>query len=88
MPAAEPPWASFADALSGVLDRETVRKELNISSTTLLSVGYLIERKGHHIAIEALQELPSLNLIIVGDGPDLQKLKNLAKNKLLAVGKK
>lgn len=45
---------------------------------TLISVGYLIERKGHHIAIEALPGLPDFRLEIVGRGPDQEKLKQLA----------
>lgn len=33
----------------------------------LLSVGHLIERKGHHIAIDALRKLPDCELIIIGE---------------------
>jgi glycosyltransferase involved in cell wall biosynthesis len=39
----------------------------------------LIERKGHHIAIEALAEVPDALLLIVGDGPLEQSLRQLAK---------
>lgn len=45
---------------------------------TLISVGYLIERKGHHIAIEAMPNLPEFRLEIIGRGPDQDKLKQLA----------
>ncbi len=37
--------------------------------TLLLSVGQLIERKGHHLTIEALTRLPGARLVIAGDGP-------------------
>ncbi|MBX3610153.1 MAG: glycosyltransferase family 4 protein [Hydrogenophaga sp.] len=45
----------------------------------LLSVGHLIERKGHHIAIEALAHLPGLQLLIAGSGPEERALKELAE---------
>jgi teichuronic acid biosynthesis glycosyltransferase TuaC len=44
----------------------------------LLSVGHLIERKGHHIAIEALGLLPGVRLLIAGSGPEQGALKSLA----------
>lgn len=45
----------------------------------LLSVGHLIERKGHHLAIEALPLLPEdIELTIIGTGPEQAALKNLA----------
>jgi teichuronic acid biosynthesis glycosyltransferase TuaC len=36
----------------------------------LLSVGHLIERKGHHLVIAALPMLPGHRLLIVGEGPE------------------
>lgn len=36
----------------------------------LLSVGHLIERKGHHLVIRALRHLPGHHLVIVGEGPE------------------
>lgn len=59
-------------------NREALREKLGITGTTLVSVGYLIERKGHHLIIEALTELPNVNLVIVGNGPWEHKLKQLA----------
>lgn len=46
--------------------------------TTLLSVGNLVELKGHHLIIEALAKLPECNLAIVGDGPERSALQSLA----------
>jgi len=57
--------------------REALRESLNITGTTLLSVGHLIRRKGHHLVIEALKELPDVNLLIAGDGVEEAKLKHL-----------
>jgi teichuronic acid biosynthesis glycosyltransferase TuaC len=44
----------------------------------LLSVGNLVELKGHHIAIKALSSLPNATLKIAGDGPERQNLSELA----------
>ncbi len=48
---------------------------------TLLSVGNLVENKGHHIAIEAMQYLPDFRLIIAGEGPQRNALESLARLK-------
>lgn len=64
------------------LAQDTVRAELGLSgSPLLLSVGYLVERKGHHIAIDALAQLlpshPQARLVIVGDGQERARLGDL-----------
>lgn len=51
-------------------DRAAVRAELGLRGPTLISVGSLIERKGHHRTIEAMRWLPGFELIIVGEGPE------------------
>ena len=60
------------------LDRARERERLGLTRTTLLSVGWLIERKGHHLAIEMLRELPDVDLLIVGQGEEEPRLKILA----------
>ncbi len=45
---------------------------------TLISVGNLVENKGHHIAIEALVHLANFRLVIVGEGPERQALEALS----------
>ncbi len=60
------------------------RSELGLSgSPILLSVGHLIERKGHHIAIAALAELlpghPQAQLVIIGEGPEREALQALVQ---------
>ena len=61
-------------------EKNTARKRLGLpDGRILLSVGNLLELKGHHIAIEALPLLPSeTTLVIAGSGPELQKLQGLA----------
>ena len=58
-------------------DRAAARAALGLTSPTLISVGLLIERKGHHRTIEALKSLPSVDLIIVGEGPERSRLAAL-----------
>lgn len=53
------------------------RSALGIESYTLLSVGHLIERKGHDKVIAALPQLPGVRLLIAGDGPERGQLETL-----------
>ena len=65
-------------------NREEIRNQLNISGRALLSVGYLIERKGHHLIIEALSGLPDVKLYIAGDGEMAAQLRKLALDRGVA----
>lgn len=58
---------------------QQLRVEHAASGALLLSVGHLLEAKGHHIAIEALASLPNTALLIVGEGPEEKSLRALAK---------
>lgn len=52
------------------VDQEKARRALGgWQGTWLLSVGHLVERKGHHLIIDALKDLPGVQLAIAGDGP-------------------
>jgi teichuronic acid biosynthesis glycosyltransferase TuaC len=51
-------------------DRAAARVALGLTGRTLISVGGLIERKRHHLTIEALKRLPGTALLIVGEGPE------------------
>ena len=59
-------------------DRAQLRKTLAMDNFTLLSVGHLIERKGHDIPIRALPSLPGVHLLIAGDGTERKALETLA----------
>jgi len=63
------------------VDRSVARQKLNLPETgrIILSVGHLIERKGHHIVIEGLASLPEVTLVIVGTGPLEKSLIALAE---------
>ena len=60
-------------------DRGAARARTRLSDRlVLLSVGNLIESKGHHLVIEALRELPLAQLVIAGDGPYRRALQSIA----------
>ena len=67
------------------LDRAAARTELGLTpGRWLLSVGQLIERKGHDIPIRALADLPGWSLLVAGDGPLRRDLAALASSLRLA----
>ena len=62
--------------------RDTARQRLGlpVSGKLLLSVGHLVERKGHFVAIDALPLLPpDVRLLIAGGGPDRAALQRQAE---------
>jgi glycosyltransferase involved in cell wall biosynthesis len=63
----------------GPTDRRLARQRLALTRPTLLSVGHLIERKGHDRVIEAMRELPDFDLMIVGEGPEREALGQLVR---------
>ncbi|MGR5145000.1 glycosyltransferase family 4 protein [Photobacterium alginatilyticum] len=68
---------SFADEQQ----QREVRQQLTLplERPIFLSVGLLIERKGHHLVIEAMKAHPEAQLLIAGMGPDKSRLKRLVK---------
>jgi teichuronic acid biosynthesis glycosyltransferase TuaC len=61
------------------LDREVERRRLGVGGRLLLSVGHLVERKGHDVVIRSLKRLSDFTLLIVGDGPERSRLETLAQ---------
>ena len=57
-------------------DRAAARAALGLTGPTLISVGLLIDRKGHHRTIQAMEKLPGYTLLIAGDGPDRGALQS------------
>lgn len=58
-------------------DRTGVRARLSLAGLVWLTAGHLIERKGVHLAIEAVTAVPDATLLIVGDGPEGGRLRAL-----------
>lgn len=61
------------------LDRGVERARLGVSGTLLLSVGNLVELKGHDVVIRSLTSLVDATLIVVGDGLEGGRLRSLAR---------
>ena len=61
-------------------DRTHARATFGVGDRfAIASVGYLIERKGHHLAIQAMQDIPDGELLIAGSGEEEAELRRLAK---------
>jgi glycosyltransferase involved in cell wall biosynthesis len=68
-------------ALFAPQNRAVARRELGLDAAgrLVLSVGWLIPRKGHDLAIRAAAAMPEVTLLIVGEGPEANTLKCLAE---------
>ena len=62
------------------VDRKLARQQLGLPADQriFISVGHLVERKGNHIAIEAMVKLSESLLLVAGSGPELGRLQQLA----------
>lgn len=60
---------------------EELKAELGIHGFTILTVGRLVPWKGMDVLINAMSELKDIRLIIVGEGPEREKLEVIS-NKL------
>jgi teichuronic acid biosynthesis glycosyltransferase TuaC len=59
--------------------RLSARSALGIGTNfSIASVGHLIERKGHHLVIEALPQMPDTELYVAGSGEEEANLRALA----------
>jgi len=63
------------------IERDTMRRELDLSGFVLLSVGNLVPAKGHNLVIEAVAHLPDAKLLIIGQGPDQLRLRKMIANR-------
>jgi len=59
-------------------ERARKRQSLAFTKPTLLAVGNLVALKRHILMIEALSQLPGIDLVIVGDGPERGAIEKLA----------
>jgi glycosyltransferase involved in cell wall biosynthesis len=70
-------------------DRAAARAALGLPAhgPLLLGVGRLVASKGFHRAVDLLRELPDARLVLVGEGPQRQRLARLApRQRLLLLG--
>ena len=54
--------------------------KLEADEKLILSVGNLVELKGHHLVIEAISSLDKVKLIIIGEGEEKQALQKLVEH--------
>jgi teichuronic acid biosynthesis glycosyltransferase TuaC len=71
-------------ALFHPIDRAAAKAALGVAGPLLVCIGYLIERKGQRLAIEALPAISGATLLIVGQGPARAELE--AKIEALGLG--
>ena len=60
------------------VERESVRARLGLDRFTLLAVGHLVPVKAQQLAVAALAQLPDVQLLIAGNGPQRGMLERLA----------
>ena len=60
-------------------DRTVARAHFGMQGFNLVSVGHLIERKGHHHVIDAMPALEDATLRIAGSGPEEAALREQAR---------
>lgn len=61
-------------------DRQQARATFGMKDKfAIASVGHLIERKGHHLVIEALAQVPDAELYLAGGGEEETRLRALAE---------
>jgi teichuronic acid biosynthesis glycosyltransferase TuaC len=58
-----------------IADREAAKAALGIKGSLIVCVGYLIDRKGQSLLVEAMKHLPGVTLLLVGDGPARDALR-------------
>jgi teichuronic acid biosynthesis glycosyltransferase TuaC len=61
------------------VDRAAAKAALGVEGPLLVAAGALMERKGQDIAVTALERLPGVTLILVGDGPARARLERRAR---------
>jgi teichuronic acid biosynthesis glycosyltransferase TuaC len=62
-------------------DRDAAQHALGFTRPTLLAVGNLVPLKRHSLIIEALGQLPAVELVIVGEGPERAAIERLARER-------
>lgn len=61
------------------LSQAAAAARLGLRRRTIASVGHLIPRKGHDFVIRAIADVPDVDLVIVGVGPEQGRLEALVR---------
>lgn len=77
------PMGVDLSAFSPAKKDDSIRKKLGISGEFIFTVGRMAEKKGFKYLIDAmpriLEKLPKAKLVMIGDGPERQRLEQQAK---------
>src|SRR5205807_8467628 len=65
-------------------DRDAARQAFGFKRPTLLAVGNFVPKKRQALIVEAMSQLPGVDLAIVGDGPERPRIEALVRE--LGVG--
>ncbi|HSJ95111.1 MAG TPA: glycosyltransferase family 4 protein [Gaiellaceae bacterium] len=68
-----------APALPDLPDREAARAHLGVDGPTLAFAGRITRQKALEVALEALARVEGVDLLVAGDGPDLEATKAAAR---------
>ncbi|MGE3747642.1 MAG: glycosyltransferase [Sphingomonadaceae bacterium] len=63
-----------------IADRNVAKAAIGISGPLIVCVGYLIERKGQALLVEAMKKMPGVTLLLVGGGPARERLATQIAN--------
>ena len=66
------------------VDGAAFRLEFGLSRPILLAVGNLVPLKRHRLLVEALADLPGVDLVIAGEGPERNAIQSLAQARQVA----
>lgn len=64
--------------------RDEIRQRHNLTGRTIVAVGNLAPEKGQRLVAEALRDLPDTTLLLVGDGPDGDRIDTFIEDNDLA----
>ncbi len=65
-------------------DRDAIRRRHKLAGRTIIAVGNVAPEKGQMLIVDALRALPDVTLLLVGDGPDGERLESFVEDNDLA----
>jgi glycosyltransferase involved in cell wall biosynthesis len=66
-----------APPVGRIASREELRRRLGVNGATFVFAGRLVPAKHLPLAVAALRHVPGARLVIIGDGPERQRLKEV-----------
>lgn len=66
------------------VDRRAAKKRLGVDGNLVVAVGNIAPEKGQMLVAEALRDIPDVTLLLVGDGPDADRIDRFVRDNGLA----